>query len=40
MAWCDIVKPRTLRECRIALGKSQGGTTVGEAAKRSNSLTG
>ena len=23
MAWCDIVEPRTLRECRIALGKSQ-----------------
>ena len=23
MAWCDVVKPRTLRECRIALAKSQ-----------------
>ena len=23
MAWCDVVEPRTLRECRIALGKSQ-----------------
>ena len=23
MAWCDVVKPRTLRECRIALGQSQ-----------------
>ena len=23
MAWCDIVEPRTLRECRIALGQSQ-----------------
>ena len=23
MAWCDVVKPRTLRACRIALGKSQ-----------------
>ena len=23
MAWCDVVKPRTLRECRLALGKSQ-----------------
>ena len=25
MAWCDVVKPRTLRACRIALGKSQAG---------------
>ena len=23
MAWCDVVEPRTLRECRIALGESQ-----------------
>ena len=23
MAGCDVVEPRTLRECRIALGKSQ-----------------
>ena len=23
MAWCDVVEPRTLRECRITLGKSQ-----------------
>ena len=23
MAWCGVVEPRTLRECRIALGKSQ-----------------
>ena len=23
MAWCDVVEPRTLRECRISLGKSQ-----------------
>ena len=23
MAWCDVVEPRTLRECRIALGQSQ-----------------
>ena len=23
MAWCDVVEPRTLRECRIALGTSQ-----------------
>ena len=23
MAWCEVVEPRTLRECRIALGKSQ-----------------
>ena len=23
MAWCDVVEPRTLRECRVALGKSQ-----------------
>ena len=23
MAWCDVVEPRTLRECRIAVGKSQ-----------------
>ena len=23
MAWCDVVAPRTLRECRIALGQSQ-----------------
>ncbi len=23
MAWCDVVEPRTLRECRLALGKSQ-----------------
>ena len=23
MAWCDVVEPRTLRECRIALEKSQ-----------------
>ena len=23
MAWCDVVKPRTLRECRIAVGQSQ-----------------
>ena len=23
MAWCDVVDPRTLRECRIALGQSQ-----------------
>ena len=23
MAWCDVVVPRTLRECRIALGQSQ-----------------
>ena len=22
MAWCDVVEPRTLRECRIALGQS------------------
>ena len=23
MAWCDVVEPRTLRECRMALGQSQ-----------------
>ena len=23
MAWCGVVEPRTLRECRIALGHSQ-----------------
>ena len=23
MAWCVVVDPRTLRECRIALGQSQ-----------------
>ena len=23
MAWCVVVEPRTLRECRIVLGKSQ-----------------
>ena len=23
MAWCDVVEPRTLRECRIVLGQSQ-----------------
>ena len=23
MAWCDVMERRTLRECRIALGKSQ-----------------
>ena len=23
MAWCDVVEPRTLRECRIARGQSQ-----------------
>ena len=23
MAWCDVVEPRTLRACRIALGQSQ-----------------
>ena len=23
MAWCDVVEPRTLRECRFALGQSQ-----------------
>ena len=23
MAWCDVVQPRTLRDCRIALGQSQ-----------------
>ena len=23
MAWCDVVEPRTLRECRIAMGQSQ-----------------
>ena len=23
MAGCDVVEPRTLRECRIALGQSQ-----------------
>ena len=23
MAWCHVVEPRTLRECRIALGQSQ-----------------
>ena len=23
MAWCDVMEPRTLRECRIALGQSQ-----------------
>ena len=23
MAWCDVVEPRTLRECRIALGQPQ-----------------
>ena len=23
MAWCDVVEPRTLRECRIALDQSQ-----------------
>ena len=23
MAWCDLMEPRTLRECRIALGQSQ-----------------
>ena len=23
MAWCDVVEPRTLRECRIAVGQSQ-----------------
>ena len=23
MAWCVVVEPRTLRECRIALGQSQ-----------------
>ena len=26
MAWCDVVEPRTLRECRIALGQSQAST--------------
>ena len=25
MAWCDVVEPCTLRDCRIALGKSQAG---------------
>ena len=25
MAWCDVVEPRTLRECRLALGQSQAG---------------
>ena len=25
MAWCDVVEPRTLRACRIALGQSQAG---------------
>ena len=24
MAWCGVVEPRTLHECRIALGQSQG----------------
>ena len=23
MAWCDVVEPRTLRECRLALGQLQ-----------------
>ena len=23
MAWCDVVEPRTLRACRIAMGQSQ-----------------
>ena len=23
MTWCDVVEPRTLRDCRIALGQSQ-----------------
>ena len=23
MAWCDVVEPRPLRDCRIALGQSQ-----------------
>ena len=23
MAWCDVVEPRTLRKCRMALGQSQ-----------------
>ena len=28
MAWCDLMEPRTLRECRIALGKSQAAFAV------------
>ena len=28
MAWCDVVEPRTLRECRIALGQSQAAFAV------------
>ena len=28
MAWCDVVEPRTLRECRIALTKSQAAFAV------------
>ncbi len=28
MAWCDVVDPRTLRECRIALGQSQAAFAV------------
>ena len=28
MAWCDVVEPRTLRDCRIALGKSQAAFAV------------
>ena len=33
MAWCDVVEPRTLRECRIALGQSpRGGHRQANAA--------
>ena len=28
MAWCDVVEPRTLRECRIALAQSQAAFTA------------
>ena len=28
MAWCDVVEPCTLRECRIALGQSQAAFAV------------
>ena len=28
MAWCGVVEPRTLRECRIALGQSQAAFAV------------
>ena len=40
MAWCDVVEPRTLRDCRIALGQSQAAFAAMLGVSVSNSSSG